>query len=180
MNEDRVDVLALLGQRLAERGLRLDQYPLKRYSERSFDPHEAFSAPRVLLVGEAAGIDGFTGEGIPQAVEYGALAGSYLAEKLAADDLGFGDWTARVHAAPFGMDMRVRRWLVPRYFGPRRELIDRLFQVMPEYIACTLDQYAGHPVEPVRWWKATGLAALRMPLVALKLKDVLTPPAVKR
>ena len=65
---------------LRERGLRLADYKLKQFAERGFEPGAEIAKPRVLLVGEAAGIDIATGEGIAQAIEYGALAGPYLAD----------------------------------------------------------------------------------------------------
>ena len=55
-------------------GLDLSGYKKKRYAERGFSPHEPASAPRLLLVGEAAGIDPITGEGIAQALLADAFA----------------------------------------------------------------------------------------------------------
>src|SRR5262249_41222668 len=42
---------------LARRGLDPARYKLKRFAERGFEPGAAIAKPRVLLVGEAAGID---------------------------------------------------------------------------------------------------------------------------
>ena len=88
----------MLAERLRERGLSIDRYRLKRFAERGFELHVPYAAPRALLVGEAAGIDGLTGEGIPQAIEYGAVAGAYLADKIGQGDFSFGDWSSVVRA----------------------------------------------------------------------------------
>ena len=75
------------------------RYRLKQFAERGFEPGAEIARPRVLLVGEAAGIDIATGEGIGQAIEYGAVAGPYLARALDRDDLGFADWRQHGRAA---------------------------------------------------------------------------------
>lgn len=161
LNKDAVDIRAVLEQRLNARGLDMSRYRLKRFAERGFERDQPLAVPRALLVGEAAGIDALTGEGIPQALEYGALAGRYLAERIASDDFSFHDWTARVARSTTGMDLRVRGWIVPRLYGRRRAWIERNVGKMPEYMACSLDQFAGRKVPPLRWWSATGLAAWR-------------------
>src|SRR4029078_894282 len=68
---------------LRDRGLPLHKYRLKQFAERGFEPGAAIARTRVLLVGEAAGIDIATGEGIAQAIEYGQVAGPYLARAFA-------------------------------------------------------------------------------------------------
>ncbi|HEY1811583.1 MAG TPA: NAD(P)/FAD-dependent oxidoreductase, partial [Kofleriaceae bacterium] len=54
---------------LAQRGLDVADFKLKQYAERGYQPGAPLSSPRVILVGEAAGIDIATGEGIAQAIE---------------------------------------------------------------------------------------------------------------
>src|SRR5262249_36675197 len=82
-----LDVRARLAARLASMGLDIARYPLKRFAERGFELHQPVSTRRVLLVGEAAGIDPLTGEGIAQALQYGEVAGRYLAARVGAGDL---------------------------------------------------------------------------------------------
>ncbi len=59
----------------------------------------------MLLVGEAAGIDIATGEGIAQAIEYGAAAGRYLADAFASDNLRFGAWRSHVDRSYVGRQL---------------------------------------------------------------------------
>src|ERR1041385_3938328 len=111
--DDRpVDLCAILERRLAARGLDMSRYKLKRYAERGFEPQRATVTPRVLLVGEAAGIDGLSGEGIATSVEYAAIAGPYLAEKVALNDFLFRDFPARVSKSKLGVDLRLRHRLL--------------------------------------------------------------------
>lgn len=86
------DVAARLDAWLASKGLNPARYRRKRFAERGFDASAPVATPRVLLVGEAAGIDIVTGEGIAQALQYGAMAGPYLANALNRDYFGFEDW----------------------------------------------------------------------------------------
>ena len=68
----------------------------------------------MLLVGEAAGIDIATGEGIGQAIEYGSIAGPYLASALADDDLRFADWRKHVDNRHLGWQMAIRHGVLSR------------------------------------------------------------------
>ena len=93
---------------LARKGLDMQRYRLKPFGERGFDPRERLSVPRVLLAGEAAGIDIATGEGIAQAIQYGALAADYLARAFARGELGFADWRRVVQRAGLGRSLFLR------------------------------------------------------------------------
>jgi flavin-dependent dehydrogenase len=150
--DDRdVDICAILERRLADIGLEMSRYRLKRFAERGFERHQPYAAPHVALVGEAAGIDALSGEGIAQAIEYGAFAGRYLAERIEASDLSFDDWSTSLGRAKVGYDLRMREWLLPYYFGRHRARIDRHLVMMPEMIICSLEQFAGKPISNLRF-----------------------------
>lgn len=168
LDDAKVDVRARLEQRLARAGLSLSRYPLKRFAERGFEPHEAYARPRALLVGEAAGIDAITGEGIAQAVEYGAFAGAYLAEKLAAQELSFADWRARLARSKVGIDLRIRHFLLPYYYGRHRGWFERHFALRPEFVASSLAQFAGRP--PSQLGVARGAAAAMWSLMTSRMQ----------
>jgi flavin-dependent dehydrogenase len=118
------DVSARLRARLERAGLASD-VPLKRFSERGLSLHEPLSRPRALLVGEAAGIDPVLGEGIAQAIFYGAIAGSFLARSLDRDDLGFGDWPRELRRSRLGLDLRLRAAFLPWLYGRRRPIVEQ-------------------------------------------------------
>jgi flavin-dependent dehydrogenase len=121
------DVRALLAERLARRGLDIARYENKRYAERGYDPGENVASSSAMLVGEAAGIDPITGEGIAQAIEYGVLAGRFLATALStrptAPDVS--GWTRALRRSRLALDLRARRRLVHHFYGPRRPLLER-------------------------------------------------------
>jgi flavin-dependent dehydrogenase len=146
LDDRAVDVCAVLQQRLARQGLDMSRYKLKRYAERGFRPGGPQAAARVLLVGEAAGIDGLSGEGIAQSVEYGALAGPYLVEKIAVNDFSFTDWPARLSRSKVGFDLRLRHRLLPYYTGAYRSWFERHLLLAPEFIVCSTERFAGRKV----------------------------------
>ena len=141
------------GKRLRERmharleslGLRIDRYKLKFFAERGFEPRETISRPRVLLVGEAAGIDICTGEGIAQAIRYGALAGPYLARAFEARDTSFSDWRERVRASGEGQRLLVRHGVFRAFYGPARPVLERVVRAAPELLRAGAQEFAGRP-----------------------------------
>jgi flavin-dependent dehydrogenase len=151
--------------RLARQGLSLADHAQKRFGERGFELHQPFSAPRVLLVGEAAGIDPITGEGIAQAVEYGQCAGTYLAPRLASGDLGFEDWGKYVRRSRLGFDLGVRTRLVDLCFGPRRAAMERYLLGTPSLLDAALRGWGGQRIPLAtlaRLGVATAALAARM------------------
>jgi flavin-dependent dehydrogenase len=132
---------------LASRGLDLARYRLKQFAERGFEPGAAIARPRVLLVGEAAGIDIATGEGIAQAIEYGSLAGPYLARAIDRDDFRFSDWSAHVARRHLGWQMRIRHAMYRYYFSPKRPKIERLLPSLPALVRIGINDFAGRPVK---------------------------------
>ncbi len=148
------DVQAILRDRLAARGLDITRYRIKRFGERGFERHLPYAQDRVMLVGEAAGIDGLTGEGIAQAIACGAFAGPYLAEKLEARDFGFGDYAARLARSPVGFELRVRGRTIPYYFGAQRALIERFVLATPDFFAMGLQHFAGRKLSRARLAKS--------------------------
>ncbi len=133
---------------LAQRGLALADYRLKQFAERGLEPGAAIAQPRVLLVGEAAGIDIATGEGIAQAIEYGAAAGRYLADAFAADNLRFGTWRQRVDRLHLGRQLWIRHACYRSYFGPHREAVERMLPRLTKLIAVGIQDFAGVPLSP--------------------------------
>jgi len=120
----------------------------------------ALSGRRALLVGEAAGIDPVTGEGIAQAIQYGAVAGAYLARKIPESDFAFGDWPSSVRSSPVGRDLVVREAAFGLFYGPRRPNVERFLLDCPDFIRVGLQHFSGKP-----WSRA---AVARGALGALK------------
>jgi flavin-dependent dehydrogenase len=120
-----VDLTARLSQYLARIGLDVRKYKNKRYAERGIDFDERLAQGSLMLAGEAAGIDPITGEGIAQAIEYGKMAGEFVARALRRRE-ELSRWTGVVHRSRLGVDLRARRRLVRTFFGRRRTAMEDL------------------------------------------------------
>jgi flavin-dependent dehydrogenase len=92
----RISIKAVLIDELARAGTALDQSELKGHPLRWFHPRGVFSAPHVLLVGDAAGVDPLLGEGISFALGYGEVAAQQLQEAFARGDFSFKEYRRRV------------------------------------------------------------------------------------
>ncbi|MBS0658943.1 MAG: NAD(P)/FAD-dependent oxidoreductase [Verrucomicrobia bacterium] len=167
---DGEDLAARLGRRLAELGLDLGRCKKKRYAERGFSPFEPVAGPRVLLVGEAAGVDPITGEGIAQAILHGALAGPWLADRLRTGDLGFEGFPAVLARAGVGIDHRVRHELAHRFFGPSRVHYERALLAIPDTITLGVQYFGGLSVDKALLARV-GLAIVRQGFAPRRPRD---------
>jgi len=137
---------ARMANYLHERGLDLASYKLKQYAERGFEPGAEIAKPRVLLVGEAAGIDIATGEGIAQAIEYGALAGTYLADRFARDNLLFSTWRHTVERRHIGKQLRIRHLCYRFFYGKHRPRLERMLPKLEMWFRVGVQDFAGVPL----------------------------------
>ncbi len=119
---------------------------VKRFAERGLSMHEPQAAPRALLVGEAAGIDPALGEGIAQAIFYGALAGPYLARCLDRGDVSFEDWPRQLRRSSVGFDLRIRAAFTPWLYGRPRPLVERWVAGSRDLAIAGMRHFAGEHV----------------------------------
>ncbi len=145
---------AQLARFLADKGMDAGAYRLKHFAERGFEPDSPMSKPRVLLVGEAAGIDIATGEGIAQAIQYGRAAGPYLARAFDRGDFGFHDWLSHVCSRRLGWQLRQRLWFYERFYGRERDLMERLALGTPSGLRLGIAQFAGKSLSPAALTRA--------------------------
>ena len=139
---DDVDIQQRLAVRLAAMGLDLSRYRNKRFAERGLDPAERLAQGPLMLVGEAAGIDAASGEGIAQAIELGALAGRFLAR---THDVSA--WQAEVAGSRVARDLRIRNHFWPLYYGPGRLRVERLLFGSPDFVHVGCQHFAAMPYD---------------------------------
>jgi flavin-dependent dehydrogenase len=118
------DIGTLLDTRLRRQGLDPARCVVRRYAERGLALDVSLARGPLMLCGEAAGIDPVTGEGIAQAIEYGALAGRFARDVLAGT-AQTSDWTSVVHRSRLGRDLAMRARLVELTYGRARPLVER-------------------------------------------------------
>jgi flavin-dependent dehydrogenase len=99
----------LLEDRLGDDPQQIEAAGLQSAPLHLFTPFARFSAPRVLLVGDAAGADPLFGEGIGVAMGYAAVAAETLADGFADSGLSFRSYRRRILFSPVG------RYLMFRY-----------------------------------------------------------------
>jgi len=109
----RVALKATLQEVLARLDVVLDHHAVQGHPLRWLHPAAVLSAPRVLLVGDAAGADPLLGEGISFALGYGDVAAKGLRDAFAHGDFSFRDYRARVLDHRIGHFLR-RRVVVAR------------------------------------------------------------------
>ncbi len=160
--DDTIDVEALLADYLAERGLDLSRVRRKRFAERGYVPHDTVVAGRCVLVGEAAGIDPISGEGIAQAIEGGGRLGTFLA-RWDGTRAGLAGWQRTLERSRLGWDLRVRSDGVSWFYGGWRPRLERAFARSPDLLHAGALHWGGRVPGP--GLLATG--ALRAALGAL-------------
>lgn len=76
-----------------------------------FSPRTRFSLPRLLLVGDAAGVDPLFGEGIAPALGYGEVAAGAIRHAFQSGDFSFREYRRRLFASRVGRYLLLR-WAV--------------------------------------------------------------------
>ncbi|HEX3343374.1 MAG TPA: NAD(P)/FAD-dependent oxidoreductase, partial [Polyangiaceae bacterium] len=124
----------------------------RRYAERGFEPTTCLARGSLLLAGESAGIDPVTGEGIAQAIEYGVLAGRFLARRLHRHDGApvAAGWPEEVAASRLARDLRIRTRFVRLFYGPARPAVERFLTESPDALHVGGQHFAAQPYDWVR------------------------------
>jgi flavin-dependent dehydrogenase len=115
----RRDLKQDLSRALRRRGLDLADLRLRAFSTRPLVPGAPLHFERLVLVGEAAGIDATTGEGIAQAILTGAIAARHLARALRTSDAALDGYRDEVLSSRVGRHMLQSAWLAQRVYGRR-------------------------------------------------------------
>ena len=92
-------------------------------------PGTVLALDRVALVGEAAGIDASTGEGIAQSLLMGGMAARWIARALRTGDGCLAAYADEVRRSRVGRHLLQSAWLARRVYGaggePWREFLVR-------------------------------------------------------
>lgn len=100
-----------LREGLAHWGVELPAKGAKGWPVYGYEPGAEIAARRLLTVGDAAGIDALTGEGIAVAMEQAILAGDEIAAALLDGDFGFDGYGPKVRRAAVGRELALDRRL---------------------------------------------------------------------
>jgi flavin-dependent dehydrogenase len=117
----RVALKDELAYALAQRKRSLHGCQLKGHPIRWFDAKSSFARPRVLLAGDAAGVDPLFGEGISFALAYGEVAAAEITDAFTHQKFDFAGYKQRILAHPLLRQL------------PRRALAARFLYALPKY-----------------------------------------------
>jgi flavin-dependent dehydrogenase len=146
----RKDLKDVLKRCLSQRGVDPEQVVYKPFSERGYAHGAAISRPGVLLVGEAAGIDLVTGEGIAHAIVYGRVAAEQVARGLARNELHFEGYGAQVRSTLMAQHLRQSSALAPHVYGKRAARWASFLASRPEVVAACAEWYEGRAIPATR------------------------------
>jgi menaquinone-9 beta-reductase len=121
-----ISLRAALAEEFDRHGCRLDEYELEGHPLRWFEAKSAFSIPRVLLVGDAAGADALFGEGISIALGYGRLAARAIQAAFARQDFSFRDYRRAILRSELGKALQRRTWMAKIFYRLRSRFIQAL------------------------------------------------------
>ncbi len=171
---DEPDLAALLAERLRTQGIDPSRCRNKRYAERGFEPASRLVRGRRMLAGEAAGIDPVTGEGIAQAIEFGVMAGRFLARVLAGVGAGavpLEGWQRDVDTSRLARDLRIRTRLMGLYYGPARAEVEGFLAESPDALFVGCQHFAAQPYDWLKVSEVVGRGAAR--LAAMRIAGAL-------
>ncbi len=120
-----VSLIEALGEEFRRHGLDLKDYKLEGHPIRWFDPRTDFSAPRVVLVGDAAGVDAVYGEGISLALGYGNLAARAIQKAFAKKDFSFKDYKSTVLWSRMGRALQFRTGFARVFYSVRSKAVQK-------------------------------------------------------
>jgi menaquinone-9 beta-reductase len=108
----------LLGDCLARHGITLPG-PARGWPAWGYDGRAPVSAPHLLTVGDAAGIDALTGEGIAVGLESGPIAAAAIGHALARGDFRFRGYRGALRRAVVGRELTLDGRLARLLYGSR-------------------------------------------------------------
>lgn len=112
---DRTSLRQVLSDEMTANGYDLDDYELKGHPIRWYQPANAPATARIILVGDALGVDALLGEGISPALGYGRIAAQAIQDAFNNNDFSFRDYKGRLSRSQLGRALR-RRTFIARIF----------------------------------------------------------------
>ncbi len=105
---------------LRDYGIELPDRGARGWPVWGYEPGAPVAACRMLTVGDAAGIDALTGEGISVALEQAIVAGDAATRALSTGDFAFVGYAGALRRANVGRELALDRWLARRLYQAGR------------------------------------------------------------
>lgn len=136
------ELITWLRRGLAELGIELPERGARGWPVWGYDPRKAIAGPRVLAVGDAAGIDGLTGEGIAVAMEHAIVAGDAIERAFAAGDFSFAGYRKAIRRAVVGRELALDRLMAHALYGMKGDHWWRFWLSLVLHDDAALELYA--------------------------------------
>ena len=124
-------------------GLRDRALSFKAFPIRWFNKRDRYVSGRVILAGDAAGVDPLMGEGISCAFEHGKLAASAIGRHLDGDAAALPSYDRELHWGAVGWKLRKLAFAARHFYGPNHRTFFRLSRVSRRAQEIGLDWYNG-------------------------------------
>lgn len=115
----------------------------KAFPIRWFNSRDRFVKDRVILAGDAAGVDPLMGEGISCAFEHGKLAARYIGSLFEGDRKALSNYDAELHKGAVGKKLRKLAFAARHFYGPRHRMYFKLASASSKAQAVGVDWYNG-------------------------------------
>jgi flavin-dependent dehydrogenase len=143
-DKDRAALPEILTTSIRDLDDELDRSQMEGHPIHLFSPRNLFSTERMLLVGDAAGVDPLLGEGIGPALGYGAAAARSIHQAFMREDFSFRGYRQQLLLSSVG------RYLLIRYS-----------------IARISYRFSHHPTFMRAFWRAAALIEHIFPMVKI-------------
>jgi geranylgeranyl reductase family protein len=123
---------------LNRRATRWHSFPI-----RWFDARDSYARGRVMLAGDAAGVDPLMGEGISCAFEHGKLAANAIGKFLDGDSGAIGAYDRALHDGAVGKKLSKLAFAARHFYSPHGRLFFRIAGVSRRAQEIGVDWYNG-------------------------------------
>jgi geranylgeranyl reductase family protein len=123
---------------LEQRRTRWQSFPIQW-----FDARDRYASGRVILAGDAAGVDPLMGEGISCAFEHGKLAAKAICKYLDGDTAALAAYDRDLHEGAVGKKLGKLAFAARHFYGPRSRLFFRIARVSRRAQEVGVDWYNG-------------------------------------
>jgi flavin-dependent dehydrogenase len=113
----RANLKEVLTETLIDRGLQMTDVKFMAHPERWFDPKGEYACPNVLLVGDAAGIEPWLGEGISAALAYGPVAAQAIIKAFQDNDFTFKSYRRLICKDRLGKFLKRNRLIAKLFYS---------------------------------------------------------------
>ena len=118
-------------------------HSFKAFPIRWYAPRDRFGLGRVILAGDAAGVDPLMGEGISCAFEHGKLAADAVARFVGGEKGALATYDRELHQGVVGRKLAILNFAARRFYGPRHRWYFRLAMLSRRAQSIGVDWYNG-------------------------------------